>query len=147
MPVQNVILRRATAGVGSAAHGAIGADLGEGEVLSVGQPRGVAGGDVAGSGGSTHSPPYRDVKAVGIEHIVFVHDVPVQGAVGGIVPRPVDAMEAPEERFFKHLPQPETYTSRALPWSKITNHRSHATSYSKMMTSQDKIRQHFQLKK
>jgi hypothetical protein len=31
---------------------------------------------------------------------------------------PVDAMEALEERFFKHLPQPETYSSRALPWSK-----------------------------
>jgi hypothetical protein len=31
--------------------------------------------------------------------------------------------------------------------AKITNHRSHATSYSKMMTAQDKIRQHFQLKK
>jgi hypothetical protein len=94
-----------------------------------------------------HSLPYRDVEAVGIEHTVLMHGLPVQGAVGGAVAGPVDAMEAPEESFFKHLLQPETYTSKDLPWSKITNHRSHATSYSKMMTSQDKIRQHFQLKK
>jgi hypothetical protein len=88
---------------------------GGGEVLSVGQPRGVAEGDVAGS---AHSPPYRDVEAVGIEHSVLVHGLPMQGAIGDAVPGPVDAMEALEERFFKHLPQPETYTSSALPWSK-----------------------------
>jgi hypothetical protein len=146
MPLQNGLSRRATAGVSGAAHGGIAADLGEGEVLSVDQPGGVVGGDIAGGGGSAHSPPYRDVEVVSIEHTVLVHDLPVQGAVGGAVPGPVDAMEAPEERFFKHLPQPETNTSRALPWSKITNHRSHATSYLKMMTTQDK-RQHFQLKK
>jgi hypothetical protein len=56
-------------------------------------------------------------------------------------------MEVPEEKKIQNLPQPETYTSKALPWSKITNHRLHATSYSKIMTTQDKIRQHFQLKK
>jgi hypothetical protein len=42
MPVQNGLPRRATAGVGGVAHGGIGANLGEGEVLSVGQPGGVA---------------------------------------------------------------------------------------------------------
>jgi hypothetical protein len=42
MPVQNSLPHRATAGVGGAAHGGIGADLGEGEVLSMRQPGGVA---------------------------------------------------------------------------------------------------------
>jgi hypothetical protein len=103
MPLHNSLPHRATASVSGAAHGGIATDLGEGEVLNV-----------ASGGGSAHSPPYRDIEAVGIEHTVLVHDLHVQEAVGG-VPGPVDAMEASEERFFKHLPQPETYTSRALP--------------------------------
>jgi hypothetical protein len=71
MPVQNGLPRRVTTGVGGAVHGGIGADLGEGKVLSVGQPRGVARGDVTGGGGSAHCSPYRDVEAVGIDHSVL----------------------------------------------------------------------------
>jgi hypothetical protein len=75
---------------------------------------------------------------------VFLHGLHVQGAIGGAVPRPVDDMEAHEKRFFEHL----KYTPAGLSYgTKITNHRSHAASYSKMATSQDKIRQYFQLKK
>jgi hypothetical protein len=34
--------------------------------------------DVAGGGGSAYSPAYRDAEAVGIEHTVLVHSLPVQ---------------------------------------------------------------------
>jgi hypothetical protein len=75
---------------------------------------------------------------------VFLHGLHVQGAIGGAVPRPVDDMEAHEKRFFEYL----KYTPAGLSYgTKITNHRSHAASYLKMATSQDKIRQYFQLKK
>jgi hypothetical protein len=41
--------------------------------MSVGQPGGVAGGNIAGGGGSAHSPPYRDVDAeLSASSIVFV---------------------------------------------------------------------------
>jgi hypothetical protein len=60
----------------------------------VGQPGGVAEGNIAGSGGSAHSRSYRDVEAVSIEHSVPVHGLPVQGAVGGAIPRIVDAIWA-----------------------------------------------------
>jgi hypothetical protein len=87
-PIQNGLPHRARASVGDAAHGGVGADLGEGKVLSVGQPGGVARGDVACDGGTTHSPPYRDVEAVGIKHTVLMHGLPVQGVVGGAVAGP-----------------------------------------------------------
>jgi hypothetical protein len=78
MPAQNSLSRRccSTAAVGGAAHGGYGADVGDGEVLSVGQPGGLAGGDVTGGGGRIHSPPFdHDVKG-GIQ----------QGEVAGATP-------------------------------------------------------------
>jgi hypothetical protein len=68
MPIQNGLPRRAIAGVGGATHRGIGANLGEGEVLSVGQPGSVAKGNVTSSGGNTHSWSCRDIEAVNIEH-------------------------------------------------------------------------------
>jgi hypothetical protein len=93
MPIQNGLPRRATADVGAAVHGGYGADVGgrRGVVCQIGC---VVEGDIAGGGGGTHSPPF---EAVNIEHSVVVHGLPVQGAVGGDVPRPVDVMEAPED--------------------------------------------------
>jgi hypothetical protein len=63
-------------------------------VYTVCQIGGVAEGDVVGGGGSARSLPF---EAVNIEHSVVVHSLPVQGAVGGVVPGPVDVMEAPED--------------------------------------------------
>jgi hypothetical protein len=135
MHVQNGLPRRAIAGISNAAHEGIGVDLGRGEVLSsMGHLGGVAIGDVADSGGSAHSRPYHDVKAVSIEHTVSVHGLSVQGTVGGAVPGHVDAMGLKD--FSNTCPNLK-HTPAGL------SHRSYATFYSKIMTAQDKIRQHF----
>jgi hypothetical protein len=63
MPAQNSLSRRSMAAVGGAAHGGYGADVGDSEVLSVGQPGGLVERDVAGGDGSVHSQPFdRDVE-------------------------------------------------------------------------------------
>jgi hypothetical protein len=74
--MSNSLSRRSTAAVGGAVHGGYDADVGDGEVLSVGQPGGLVGGDVAGGDGRVHSPPFdRDVEG-GVK----------QGEVAGAAP-------------------------------------------------------------
>jgi hypothetical protein len=77
---------------------------------------GVAEGDIVGGGGSTHSPPF---EAINIEHSV-VHNLPVQGAVGGVVPGPVDVMEAPKD---KHARIPKRSTHNKTHIKRHCHHR------------------------